>query len=217
LTASNFPAELADVLVFEGGFGDNPADPGGATDFGITLPTLSHWQGSPATIAQLQALTDAQKRAIYRTLFWSVISGDFLPSGIDLMVFDMAVNGGPGRAAMMLQGCLGVEVDGDIGPLTLAAVNALGGNSRVAMIDSYAARREAFYRLLPTFATFGHGWLARVNTVAQEAIDIANAPPPSPALSPPLGAGDTTASGNTFVNTGSITNGIQTNDQGNGQ
>ena len=82
---------------------NDPQDPGGVTDFGITLATLSHWLGRPATVNGLVALPSVDKLAIYRVLFWNVIQGDALPSGLDLVVFDMAVNGGPKRGAEILQ------------------------------------------------------------------------------------------------------------------
>jgi lysozyme family protein len=170
VTAANFPPELGDELVFEGGFVDNPQDPGGATDFGITLGTLSHWLGRPASIAELKALTPGVKSAIYRALFWNVIQGDELPGGVDLEVFDMAVNGGPKRAVEILQGCLGgLVVDGVLGQKTLGAVQA---SPRLPLISLYAARRQAYYRGLSTFGTFGAGWLARVAKCETEAMAL---------------------------------------------
>jgi lysozyme family protein len=171
MTAANFPAEEADELVFEGGFSDNPADPGGATDFGITLATLSHWLGRPATIAELKGLSDAEKAAIYRGLYWNVIQGDALPAGVDLVVFDMAVNGGPKRAAEMLQGMFfGLTVDGVIGPKTLAAVATW---EPAETIRAYSMARQVFYESLPTFKTFGDGWLNRVAACETKALALA--------------------------------------------
>jgi len=172
MAAPNFPAELSDELVYEGGFSDNPRDPGGPTNFGITLHTLSHFLGRQATVDELKAVDDPTKAAIYRNLYWNVVQGDALPSGIDLCVFDMAVNGGPSRAAKMLQGIVpGVVADGVIGPKTIAAVCAMSAPS---LIDAFTSAREAFYRSLSTFQTFGHGWLSRVHSVAQQAMTLAN-------------------------------------------
>ena len=92
--------------------------------------------------------------------------GDDLPAGIDLVVFDAAVNSGPGRAAKWLQACVGVEVDGDIGPKTLAAVNAFDPTQ---LIDDYKRRRLSFLLDLPTWGTFGKGWTKRVAAVTSEA------------------------------------------------
>ena len=169
MTAANFTPELAEELLFEGGFVDDPADPGGATDFGITLATLSHWEGRQATLSELTGMSDATKAAIYRSLFWQPIQGDALPSGVDLVVFDMAVNGGPGRAARMLQGCVGAKADGMVGPITLKAVSAVPSASLIA---SYSHERTLFYQTLPGFARFGDGWLSRVDKCEQKALAL---------------------------------------------
>lgn len=169
MTAANFPAELVDELIFEGGYVNDPQDPGGITDFGITLYTLSHYEGRQATVADLTGMSQDTKAAIYRSMFWRVINGDNLPSGLDLEVFDMAVNGGPGRAAKMLQALVGVDQDGDIGQGTLAAVAAQ--NLR-GLIISYAASRQTYYRSLPGFPHDGDGWLNRVDKCEAEALAL---------------------------------------------
>ena len=169
MTAANFPSEVGDELVFEGGYVDDPADPGGATDFGITLATLSHFLGRAASIADLQGMDDSTKAAIYRTMFWNVIQGDSLPSGVDLVTFDMAVNGGPRRAAEMLQMVVGASADGVIGPLTLKAVAA---QPTAAVINSFTAARTSFYEKQPDFARFGDGWLNRVHECQVEALAL---------------------------------------------
>jgi lysozyme family protein len=169
MTAANFPRELADELVFEGGFVDDPQDPGGATDFGITLATLGHWEGRPATIAQLEALSAADKAAIYRALFWNVVQGDELPGGVDLVVFDMAVNGGPRAAVEMLQTRVGTKPDGVMGQITLGTVQRA---ARIPLIGAYSAGREAFYRGLKGFPRFGAGWLSRVDKCEAEALTL---------------------------------------------
>ena len=159
MTASNFQACLDVILQHEGGFSDNPADPGGATNLGITIHTLSNWLGKPATVADVKALTPSSVAPIYRAWYWNAESCDDLPDGVDLCVFDDAVNTGPGSAARRLQEAAGSAPDGHVGPNTLAAVNAVPAGS---LIDKLAALRDAYYRSLPTFATFGHGWLNRV-------------------------------------------------------
>jgi len=172
MSAANFPAELSDELVFEGNFVDDPQDPGGATDHGITLATLSHFLGRQATVEELKTMGPATERAIYRSMFWNVIQGDQLPSGVDLVVFDMAVNGGPKEAGEMLQRCVGAEVDGQIGPKTLAA---LAGVSARALISDYSEDRDAYYRGLRNFPRFGDGWLNRVAKCEAEALALAPA------------------------------------------
>ena len=91
-----------------------------------------------------------------------------MPAGVDLMLFDMAVNTGVRRAAIMLQDAVGAVPDGIIGPKTLAAVRSATG-----LLDTLATAREAFYRSLPTFQYFGNGWLNRVHAALAAAKALA--------------------------------------------
>lgn len=155
----SFDQCLPIILQSEGGFVDDPQDPGGATNLGITLNTLAGWLGQPATVEQVQALTPADVAPIYQADYWNAAHCGDCPSGLDLMVFDEAVNQGVGRAIRSLQSAVGVAVDGAFGPATLAAVQACDPAQAIANI---AADRQAFYRSLPTFPRFGGGWLARL-------------------------------------------------------
>lgn len=157
-----FAMALAEVLKHEGGYVDHPHDPGGATNRGVTIGTLSAWLGRPATKAEVKALTVEAVTPIYRKNYWDAVQGDELPPGVALMVFDLAVNSGPGRAANFLQEAVGVTVDGRIGPVTVAKANALPA---IDTINKLRERRERFYRGLSTFPTFGTGWLRRLADV----------------------------------------------------
>lgn len=170
MTAANFPAALAAVLKYEGGWSDDPQDPGGATQKGVTLAVFSHWLGRQATKPELRAISDTDLSAIYRSLYWNAVHADALPAGVDLVVFDTAVNSGTGRAAKLLQGAVDVTVDGAIGPQTIRAAQT---HAAADTIDRLCASREAFYRSLPTFGHFGAGWLARLKAVRALAHDWA--------------------------------------------
>ncbi len=158
-----FDACLAFTLGEEGGYADNPADPGGATNMGITLATYRQWSDNPDLGAtQVEGMTERTARAIYRALYWNPLRADALPAGVDLSVFDMGVNAGIWGSARLLQRALGFTgeaVDGCVGPETLAA--AARGDPR-SLIDDLAERQAAYYRSLSDFATFGAGWLRRV-------------------------------------------------------
>jgi len=170
-TSSRFQDCLAEVLRHEGGYADHPSDPGGATNMGITIGTLSDWIGRPASKQDMRDLTQADAAGIYRAKYWQPIRGDALPPGVDLAVFDLAVNSGVGRAVKMLQGVLGVAQDGTIGPVTLAAVAKAPGQATV-IIDLCAARMR-FLRSLKTWPTFGKGWTRRVEEVEAAAMKAA--------------------------------------------
>lgn len=168
--SERFARCVAEVLKHEGGYVDHPRDPGGATNRGITHLTLADWRGQPVTKADVQALTEKEAREIYRARFWNAIQGDRLPAGVDLAVFDFAVNSGPARAARVLQRQLGVPADGVIGPQTLAAV----GKVDAARLASGLCRaRLAWMRGLPTWDAFGKGWTARVVDVERVALEMA--------------------------------------------
>lgn len=166
---TSFHRALQQVLHHEGGWSDHPRDPGGATMKGITIRTYSEWLGRAATKEELRAIPDAHVEAIYRRGYWDAVRGDDLPGGIDLMVFDFAVNAGRRRAIVTLQQAVNMPTashDGAIGPRTLAAVKDLTDRIGVpAVATSYATLREVFYRGLPTFETFGKGWLRRNEAV----------------------------------------------------
>lgn len=169
-TSSRFQACLAEVLRHEGGFVNHPSDPGGATNLGITKATLSEWRGKPVTVDDVRNLTVDEAGEIYRARYWQPIRGDALPPGVDLAVFDGAVNSGPGRSARWLQQALGVAQDGIIGPETLAAV---GRAKPATLIIEICDARMAFLRSLSTWPTFGKGWTARVNEVQAAALRVA--------------------------------------------
>jgi lysozyme family protein len=154
---------LPHILHHEGGWADHPKDPGGATMRGITLAVFREWTGKQSTKAELKAISDETVAAIYRKNYWFPSHCDKLPAGVDLIVFDLAVNSGPGRARKFLQEAVGAEPDGVIGAKTLAAVAALPPREVILRLRN---RRERFYRGLATFATFGKGWMRRLSEVA---------------------------------------------------
>jgi len=157
---------LTELLKHEGGYVDHPRDPGGATNLGVTLATLREWRGKTVTKADVKALTVEEAGAIYRAKYWVVAGCDRLPAGVDLIVFDMAVNSGPARAVRTLQQVVNVTPDGVVGPVTLTAARA---KPAAELIDAYSRKREAFYRSLSTFDTFGRGWMRRLNDVTETA------------------------------------------------
>ena len=175
-----FEACLPVILASEGGFVDDPADPGGATNLGVTRATLSRWLGRPATLADIEGLTPARVAPLYRARYWNPAHAGDCPAGVDLMVFDEAVNQGVGRALASLQSALCVTADGAFGPATQAALGAAMDPAQ--LIRAIAANREAHYRALPTFTRFGRGWLARLHRTTDLALGMATAHlPPIPA------------------------------------
>ncbi|MBZ9816719.1 glycoside hydrolase family 108 protein [Mesorhizobium sp. CA7] len=169
----NFARALSLVLTSEGGWSDNPADPGGATMKGVTLANFRRYVKADATKADLRAISDDQVATVYRHFYWDAVVGAQLPGGIDYALFDFAVNSGPGRAAKHLQGVLGVVQDGRIGPATLAAARAKPAG---VVIDALCDARLAFLEKLSTWPSFGRGWSARVASVRRQALLMSAGP-----------------------------------------
>ena len=163
---SNFPASLALVLKAEGGFVNHPRDPGGMTNLGVTRNVWKDWVNRDVDEAEMRALTPELVTPLYKARYWDAVKADDLPRGVDYAVFDSAVNMGPGRAAKLLQATLGVTADGSIGRATIAAATAA---DPVELLEAFSQGKEVFYQSLPTFATFGKGWLNRVTHVQDAA------------------------------------------------
>lgn len=166
----NFDKAIDHTLQEEGGFVNHPSDPGGMTNLGVTKKVWEEWVGHPVDEKQMRALTKADVVPLYQRKYWNATRCSDLPAGIDLCVFDTAVNSGPGRAVKLLQGSLGVATDGAIGNNTLAAVGQFKDTALIHLIDDYCAARQAFLISLPTFGTFGKGWTARVQRLREAAI-----------------------------------------------
>lgn len=175
----NFRELLPKVLVHEGGYVDDPQDPGGETNKGITHKTYDAWrkrQGQPTR--SVKHITPEEVAEIYRQQYWNKIAGDDLPSGVDYAVFDFAVNSGPSRAAQFLQRAVGVADDGIIGAQTLAAVDAADPETLAAKICD---DRLSWLKRLKTFKRYGRGWTRRVQDVRRVALAmIGDAPIPVP-------------------------------------
>lgn len=162
----NFDTALAAVLQHEGGFSNHKDDPGGMTNLGCTKRVWEEWVGHPVDEKAMRALTPEDVAPLYKKKYWDAVRGDDLPDGVDYIVFDTAINSGPGRAIKFLQGCVGADMDGALGPKTMAAVRAADPKQ---LVEDYAKRRLSFLQDLPTWGTFGKGWSRRVAEVENTA------------------------------------------------
>lgn len=173
----NFEECLKIVLKHEGGYSDHPKDPGGRTMLGVTQRVYEEWVGHPVTEKIMRGLTVDHVRALYKKKYWDVVRGDDLPQGMDLCVFDFAVNAGPNRAVRYLQRMVGANEDGIIGPKTLSLLSQyVRAKGRDYGVMEYQDRRRDYYRLLKTFPTFGKGWMSRVRDVERIGVAMAKRP-----------------------------------------
>lgn len=169
MAAENYDKCLELILHHEGGYVNHPKDPGGETNLGVTKRVYEEWGGTKDMVDLL--VEDVAP--IYEKNYWGRTKCDDLPSGLDLCVFDFAVNAGPGRAAKYLQQIIGTTVDGGIGPNTLKAVyNYVEEVGVQGMIEEYQSGRQSYYEQLSTFETFGRGWTRRVEETTEEAIAL---------------------------------------------
>lgn len=151
----NFDQAFDELLKHEGGFVNHADDPGGATRYGIT-EAVAREVGYRGDMRDLPL--DLAKR-IYRERYWNEVRADELPAAVRYAVFDAAVNSGVRQAVRWLQRAVDVEVDGLIGPRTLAAVQA---RNPEALLRRLLAQRLTFMAALPTWPAFGRGWARRI-------------------------------------------------------
>jgi lysozyme family protein len=162
-----FMDALPFVLRWEGGYVNHPADPGGATNKGVTQKAYNNWlerQGRAS--ADVRNLSDAEMAAIYEEEYWTPARCERLPRPLDQVQFDTAVNMGVGRAVRFLQEAVGAKVDGGFGPATLKCVQQADPS---AALEQYLSIRERFYRKLvddkPSLGVFLKGWLNRLDAL----------------------------------------------------
>ncbi len=168
------------VLKHEGGYVNDSRDPGGATNHGISL-RYARTQGSLLDLDgdgdvdkdDIVLITPEKASMVYQNWFWKDVRGEELPSGVDLVVFDYAVNSGPGRAIRHLQRAVGVQEDGVFGPATMNAVKAANPTD---IVNKVCDERMKFLQSLRTWGTFGRGWTNRVNDVHTRALEMVGLP-----------------------------------------
>jgi uncharacterized protein (TIGR02594 family) len=172
MTASSYDEALRRVLVHEGGYSNHPSDPGGPTNWGITIQDARAYWKKEATAADVRSMPVDVAKDIYRSKYWDAMCCDNLPTGVDYAVFDYGVNSGIARAARVLQRLVGAGVDGEIGPDTIAATARA---KPAKLINQICDERLAFLQGLKTWSVFGNGWGRRVHEVRAAAVAMAGA------------------------------------------
>ena len=171
---ARFDECLSSILRSEGGYVNNPNDPGGATNKGITQKVYDEYRRTAGRIPQpVMLITDAEVADIYKRQYWNPCKCDVLPKGVDLLVFDAAVNTGVKQAAKFLQRALGVDDDGSIGPATIQALtNDVKNGMTADIIENLLSQRRSFYLEIienkPSLSVFKKGWLARADRLTTE-------------------------------------------------
>ena len=151
-------------------YSNDPHDPGGATMEGVIQTEYDRYrEGRGLPVQDVRLITRAEGADIYTNSYWLPRSPG-LPAGFDLSWFDTDVNCGPGGATRILQSALGVASDGQWGPITQAAVDAIADVA--AAIRAFTAAREAYYRRLSGWQYFGPGWIHRAVAINQDSLSM---------------------------------------------
>lgn len=159
-----FDELIGPLLEREGGYSNNAADRGGATNYGITQKVYSDWNYSHARPwADVRGMTQDEAVRIYHDLYWMNSHCDEVPANVREIHFDAAVQHGVGSAVKFLQGSSGASMDGVFGPNTKACVEAV---SPELLLARYIAIRYRFYgRIIindRTQLVFMRGWMSRM-------------------------------------------------------
>lgn len=174
---SSFARAQAFVARMEGGFVNHPSDPGGATNHGISLRFLQS-QGlavgdidndGDIDVDDIRALTPETAADILKRNFWDPLKLDNLPDDLALVLYDTAVNMGPGTAKRLAQKALCVEVDGKWGPKTWAAF--MRSDSRRTALAVIRLRHGSYTALVSNnrkLEAFYGGWMRRLYALERE-------------------------------------------------
>jgi len=159
MASGNFVKCLPFTLRYEGGKVNNPHDPGGRTNKGVTQRTYDIWRAKHnLPLNDVYNILDKEVEAIYKHEYWDEAGCEYQPAGVDLCLFDFAVNSGPRRAKLRLVGAK-------------SCIPATSPDYLV--IDAYCASRLSFLRNLSTWSHFGRGWKTRVEACEVEALRMA--------------------------------------------
>lgn len=147
--------EAFDLLLgHEGGYSNNPRDPGGETMWGVTI-AVARENGYKGRMVDLPR---EKAKQIYRAKYWDAVHADKLPEAARFDLFDAAVNSGPDQAIRWLQRAARVADDGILGPITLAAVVQSGP----LIAARFNGERLMFMTHLSRWRDFGKGWARRI-------------------------------------------------------
>lgn len=151
----DFDTAFQRLLGHEGDFVDHPADPGGATRWGIT-ERVARTAGYRGDMRQFPVEIAKQ---IAKHEYWDAVRADELPSGVRYQMFDAAYNSGVRQAVIWLQRAAGTDADGVIGPKTLLAVKTQNVD---VLRQRMLSQRLRFLTNLKNWEAFGKGWARRI-------------------------------------------------------
>lgn len=143
------------LIGHEGGYSNNPADPGGETMFGITKRVAEAF----GYTGPMKDLPLEEAKRIAKAAYWNPCKADDLPEAVRFDVFDGAYNSGVGQSVKWLQRACGVLEDGKMGQVTIAACSTIDGGK---LASRYNGHRLGFMADLKKWPDFGRGWARRI-------------------------------------------------------
>ena len=162
---------------------DDPRDAGGPTKWGMALnynrDIMPDKDGNGIIDKNdVRLLEEADALVMYEKRYWRPNIKPEYPAALAFMLVDMMLNPGPGAAPKLLQQALNdcgqrVDVDGDVGGQTLAAVAAVAAVDLVPLLRALADQRLAYYQSRPKFPVYGRGWTGRTKRCIEAALQIA--------------------------------------------
>ena len=152
---SNWDQAIKLLLKAEGGYVNDPYDPGGETNFGISKRSYPN--------EDIAAMTPERASELYKRDYWTPIQGDKLPDKMAVVLLDSAVNQGVMTAITLLQVSLKLHVDGIMGPKTLSAIER-SGDLGVWLFLLHRAQR---YMRTRNVERYGFNWGTRLCDLAE--------------------------------------------------
>ncbi len=171
MAASSYDEALRRLLVHEGGYSNHPSDPGGPTNFGITIFDYRKYTMPDAAAADMRAMKVDEAKAIYRAKYWDAQRCGELPAGVDFAIFDYGVNSGIGRSGKVLRRLLGLSDASSV--VNDEVVRAARAADARRLIVDICDERLRFLHALKTWPVFGAGWGRRVAEVKAAALAMA--------------------------------------------
>ena len=174
----DWPQCYARARVHEGGFVNNPNDPGGATNMGITIAVARqfgakyHWVANP-TVHDMRCMPDWFAEDVLKAEFWDALACEELPAGVDDSLFDYGLNSGIGRAGKVMRRAVGLS--DDTWRITTAVLQEVSKRDPVALIKAINDERLHFVRGLRTYENFGRNWSLRIREVRSFSQQLASA------------------------------------------
>jgi lysozyme family protein len=186
MAASSYDEALKRLLVHEGGYSNHPSDPGGPTNWGITIFDARAYWKKDATAADVRNMPVAVAKDIYRSKYWGAMRCDELAAGVDYAVFDYGVNSGLGRTGKVLRRELGLP--DHTSTITDEVIAATAKHESRHLVEAICDERLAFLQGLRTWPVFGNGWGRRVREVRAAALAMADTKATAPVPAPTPGA-----------------------------